>query len=180
MVFGRLLLADDLHSLSGLSSPYPKNQSTPQIWGRYMDFTIEIARPVGQVFALITDLPNYSRWLPPSGLYVTTSSVSDNPIKLGTTYEDRSHQATLHGSITKYDPPHAVSFHQEMQLRIGRMIVDIAYRLEADGAGTRVHRTTLPRFSGVVALFGPMVRRSIWAENRRTLAMMKQYLETQG
>jgi uncharacterized protein YndB with AHSA1/START domain len=144
-----------------------------------MDFTIEIARPVEQVFALITDLPNYSRWLPPSGLYVTTPSVSDTPIKLGTTYEDRSNQASLHGSITKYDPPHAVSFHQEMQLRIGSLIVDIAYRLEAARTGTRVHRTTIPRLSGVVALFGPMVRRSIYAENRRTLAMIKQYLESQ-
>lgn len=145
-----------------------------------MDFVIEIAKPVEQVFALITDLPNYSHWLPPSGLYVTTSSVSDTPIKLGTTYLDRSNQANLQGSVTKYDPPNAVSFHQEMHLRIGRLIVDIAYRLEADGAGTRVHRTTLPRFSGVVALFGPMVRRSIYRENRRTLAMMKQYLESQG
>ena len=145
-----------------------------------MDFTIEIARPVEQVFALIADLPNYSRWLPPSGLYATTSSVSDTPIKLGSTYEDRSRQATLRGSITKYDPPHAISFHQEMRLRIGSLIVDIAYRLEADGAGTRVHRTTMPRLSGVVALFGPMVRRSIYAENRRTLAMMKQYLESQA
>ena len=145
-----------------------------------MDFTVEIARPVEQVFALITDLANYSHWLPPSGLYATTTDVSDTPIKLGTTYEDRSHQATLHGIITEYDPPHAVSFHQEMQLRIGSLIVDIAYRLDEDGAGTRVHRTTIPRLSGVVALFGPMVRRSIYAENRRTLAKMKQFLEQEG
>ena len=145
-----------------------------------MDFTIEIARPIERVFALITDLPNYSRWLPPSGLYATTSEVSDTPIKLGSTYVDHSRQAPLHGSITAFDPPHAVSFHQEMQLRIGSLIVDIAYRLETDGAGTRVHRTTIPCLSGVVALFGPMVRRSIYAENRRTLAMMKQYLEHEG
>jgi len=35
-----------------------------------MDFTIEIARPIEQVFALITDLPNYSHWLPPSGRFM--------------------------------------------------------------------------------------------------------------
>jgi hypothetical protein len=28
-----------------------------------MDFTIDIARPVEHVFALIADLPNYHRWL---------------------------------------------------------------------------------------------------------------------
>ncbi len=144
-----------------------------------MDFTVEIARPVERVYALITDLDNYSRWLPPSGLYATTTAVSDSPIKLGTTYTDRSKQAALSGRVTAYEPPHAVSFHQETRMPLGRLAVDIAYRLEAAGVGTRVHRTTIPRFSGVLALFGPMVSRSIYAENRRTLAMMKQYLESE-
>ncbi|HEV8192948.1 MAG TPA: SRPBCC family protein [Ktedonobacterales bacterium] len=145
-----------------------------------MDFISDIAAPVEQVFALITDLPNYSHWLPPSGLYTTTTKVSDTPIRLGSTYVDRSKQATLRGSITAFDPPRAVSFHQETRMLLGRLTVDIAYHLEADGAGTRVHRTTTPRLSGVIALLSPVVKRSIYAENRRTLAMMKRYLESQA
>ena len=50
-----------------------------------MNFTIDIARPAEHVFALIADLPNYHRWLPPSGLYGTTTQVSDTPVTLGTT-----------------------------------------------------------------------------------------------
>jgi len=143
-----------------------------------MDFTIEIARPVEQVFALIIDLPNYSRWLPPSGLYAATTAVSDTPVKLGTTYTDRSKQATLHGSVTEFQPPYAAAFHQETRILLGRLTVEISYRLEAAGAGTCVHRTTTPRLAGVVALLGPIIMRSIFAENRRTLAMMKHYLES--
>ena len=53
-----------------------------------MDFTIDIARPPERVFALIADLPSYPRWLPPSGLYGSTTQVSETPVTLGTTYVD--------------------------------------------------------------------------------------------
>lgn len=141
-----------------------------------MDFIIDIARPVEQVFALIADLPNYPRWLPPSNLYAATTQVSDTPIRLGTTYMDGS-KAVLRGSVTEYRPSHALAFHQEARSPLGRLTIDIQYRLEALGTGTRVYRTTTPRFSGVLALLRPMIVRSIRRENTRTLAMMQQYLE---
>ncbi|HEY8326435.1 MAG TPA: SRPBCC family protein [Ktedonobacterales bacterium] len=141
-----------------------------------MDFTIDIARPVEQVFALIADLPNYHRWLPPSGLYGTTTQVSDTPVTLGTIYVDGK-QAKLHGRVTEYRPPFALAFHQEAGLLFSRLSIDIRYRLEPLGAHTRVHRTTTPRLSGMLALLQPLIVRPIRNENRRTLAMMKQYLE---
>ena len=142
-----------------------------------MDFTIDIARPVEQVFALIADLPNYPRWLPPSGLYAATTQVSDTPIRLGTTYTDGAKQVALHGRVTEFHPPYSLAFRQGTQSPLGRLTIDIQYRLEALGAGTRVHRTATPRFSGVLALLRPMIVRSIRRENTRTLAMMQRYLE---
>ena len=144
-----------------------------------MDFTIDIARPVEQVFALIADLPNYHQWLPPSGLYGTTTQVSDTPLTLGATYIDGK-QATLHGRVTEFRPPNALAFHQEAQLLLSRLSIDIRYRLEPLGDHTRVYRTTTPRLSGVLALLQPMIERPIRKENLRTLAMMKQYLEHEG
>jgi uncharacterized protein YndB with AHSA1/START domain len=141
-----------------------------------MDFTIDIARPVEDVFALIADLPNYHRWLPPSGLYGATTQVSDTPITLGTTYVDGK-QATLRGRVTEFRPPVALAFHQESRLLLSRLTIDIRYRLEPLGAHTRVHRTTTPRLSGALALLQPLIVRPIRNENLRTLAMMKQYLE---
>jgi uncharacterized protein YndB with AHSA1/START domain len=143
-----------------------------------MDFTIDIARPVEQVFALIADLPNYPRWLPPSGLYAATTQVSDTPIRLGTTYRDGSKQVLLRGRVTEFRPPDSLAFHQETQSPLGRLTIDIQYRLEALGTGTRVYRTAMPRFSGVLALLRPMIVRSIRHENTRTLAMMQRYLES--
>jgi uncharacterized protein YndB with AHSA1/START domain len=144
-----------------------------------MDFTIDIARPIEQVFALIADLPNYHRWLPPSSLYGTTTQVSDSPVTLGTTYVDGK-QATLHGRVTEFDPPVAIAFHQEARLLLSRLTIDIRYRLEPLGGQTRVYRNTTPRLSGVLALLQPLIVRPIRHENLRTLAMMKQYLEHEG
>ncbi|MFI5276803.1 MAG: hypothetical protein ACHQ1E_06005, partial [Ktedonobacterales bacterium] len=122
------------------------------------------------------DLPNYHRWLPPSGLYGTTTQVSDTPVTLGTISVDGK-QAKLHGRVTEYRPPFALAFHQEAQMLFSRLSIDIRYRLEPLGAHTRVHRTTTPRLSGVLAVLRPLIVHPIRNENLRTLAMMKQYLE---
>lgn len=145
-----------------------------------MDFTIDIASPVERVFELIADLPKYSEWLPASGLYAGATETTDSPIKLGTTYVDHAQQAKLHGIVTEFEPPHVVGFHQETRSPLGRLIVDIRYRLEAQPAGTRVHRTTAPRLTGLLVLLTPLIVRSIRAENTRTLALMKEHLEATG
>lgn len=144
-----------------------------------MDFTIDIARPPAEVFAALADLPNYGRWLPPSSVYAGSTEVSALPIALGTKYTERSKLAPLHGSITQFEPPHALAFQQATRTPLGRLMIDIDYRLEAldTGAGTRVLRTTTPRFTGALALLGPMITRTIRQENLRTLARLKGYLE---
>lgn len=142
-----------------------------------MDFSIDVTSPIERVFELLADLPNYSQWLPPSGLYATTE-VSETPIRLGTTYVDRSKQGPLQGRVTEYQPPHVLGFHQEAQWALGRLTIDIHYQLDDRDGTTRVHRTTAPQMSGALALVRPVVIRSIRRENLRTLARMKQYLET--
>jgi uncharacterized protein YndB with AHSA1/START domain len=145
--------------------------------GAAMDFTIDVASPIERVFELLADLPHYPQWLPPSGLYATTV-VSEIPIRLGATYVDQSKQGPLQGRVTDYQPPHLLGFHQEAQWALGRLTIDIHYQLEDRDGTTRVHRTTAPQMAGALALVGPMVIRSIRRENLRTLARMKQYLET--
>jgi uncharacterized protein YndB with AHSA1/START domain len=142
-----------------------------------MDFTTDIARPATEVFAVIADLSSYHRWLRPSNLYVGTTRVSEVPTSLGTTYVDRSRQAILRGRVTQFRPPELIAFQQVTRSPLGRLAVDIEYRLEEQGSSTRVYRTTSPHLSGLLTLIGPMLLRSIRNENLRTLAAMKQYLE---
>jgi hypothetical protein len=63
-----------------------------------MDVTIDAARLIEQVFALLADMPNDLHWLPPSDPYATTQ-VSETPIRLGATYRDWSQQGSLHGRV---------------------------------------------------------------------------------
>jgi uncharacterized protein YndB with AHSA1/START domain len=142
-----------------------------------MDYTIDISRPAGDVFAVIADLSGYHRWLSPSSLYVGTTRVSGVPISVGTTYVDRTRQAILRGRVTQFSPPELIAFQQVTRSPLGRLAVDIEYRLEEQGTSTRVYRTTSPHLSGPLVLIGPLLLRSIRNENLRTLAAIKRYLE---
>ena len=143
-----------------------------------MNFTVEISAPVKQVFEAIADLPNYGRWLPPSGLYAGKTEPLEVPIRLGTRYEDRATRGTtLSGTITAFDPPHTIGFHQSTRQVLGTLAVDIAYQLQPIEGGTRLHRTTEPSYTGVLSVFGPLIARSIRSENLRTLQALKRYLE---
>jgi uncharacterized protein YndB with AHSA1/START domain len=145
-----------------------------------MDFTINISRPADEVFALVADLSNYHRWLRPSSLYVGTTRVSGVPTSLGTTYVDRSRQAILRGRVTQFRPPELIAFQQVTRSPLGRLAIDIEYRLDDQGTSTRLYRTTTPRLSGLLVLVGPLIVRSIRHENLRTLAAMKRYLERES
>jgi len=142
-----------------------------------MDFTIDIAAPIDRVFAVLADLEAYPQWLPASGLYNATTQVSDSPVRLGTTYVDQSKQAALYGQVTAFNPPGNLAFHQETRVPLGRLAVDIRYRLETIPSGTRVFRTTSPHLFGPIAFLQGALVRSIRKENLRTLEMMKRYLE---
>jgi uncharacterized protein YndB with AHSA1/START domain len=142
-----------------------------------MDFTIDIAAPIEQVFAVLADLPAYPQWLPASGLYNATTQVSDSPVRLGSTYVDQSKQVALYGRVTAYNPPETLAFHQETRVPLGRLAIDIQYRLQTTPGGTRVFRSTRPHLFGPLAVLQGAVVRSIRKENLRTLEMMKRYLE---
>ena len=145
-----------------------------------MDFTIDIFRPAAEVFAVIADLSSYHRWLRPSSLYVGTTRVSGVPTSLGTTYVDRTRQAILRGRVSQFSPPELIAFQQVTRSPLGRLAVDIEYRLEEYGTSTRLHRSTIPHLSGPLVLIGPLLLRSIRNENLRTLTAMKHYLERES
>jgi len=149
-----------------------------------MHFTTTIKRPAEAVFNLIADLPNYNRWLSPSNLFAQTMQISDNPIKLGSTYLDQGPQSTMQGKITEFQPPTRLTFFQTTQFKLlifpAGLDIEIQYVLENIDNGTRVNRNTTVNPKGIARLAQPILLNSIKAENERILRVMKAYLESQG
>src|SRR3954453_1930325 len=107
-------------------------------------FTVRIAGLPETIFDLLADMPHYDRWLPDSNAFGGTTEVVPYPVRLGTTYLDAGPAGERPGSVTGYDPPKAIAFHQTMLLKRGPLTADIdvhiRYTLKPGERATRVIR----------------------------------------
>ena len=64
-----------------------------------------IARPIDDVFGRLTDISEYSRWMPKLGVFIRSSQTSEGPVGVGTTYYDKGWMGTFVGEIVEFPPP---------------------------------------------------------------------------
>jgi uncharacterized protein YndB with AHSA1/START domain len=150
-----------------------------------MHFYIEVDRPMGKVFQLITDLAHYKDWLPASKMYSEVINISDNPVRQGTTYIDKGKTFMMAGEVTEMHPPSHISFQQELRVRILffslLLKIQTQYTLVNIDRRTRVTRATTMKARGLLfALFGSRIAERVRRENERILEAMKTYLEAQN
>jgi uncharacterized protein YndB with AHSA1/START domain len=143
-------------------------------------FTALIEGPQQTIFDLITDMPNYGRWLPGSQAFGGTTQVSPYPVRLGTAYLDAGPAGQRPGSVTEYDPPKHIAFHHTMALKLGPFSGDadihIRYTLEPEGRATRVIRA-LDMALQAPTLLRPLIIYAFRKENVRILAELKRHVE---
>jgi uncharacterized protein YndB with AHSA1/START domain len=146
-------------------------------------FTAQIEGPPETIFALIADMPNYSRWLPGSEAFGATTQVFPYPVRLGTTYLDSGPAGHRPGSVTEYTPPRHIAFHHTMLLKKGPLSADIdvhvRYTFErGEGVTTVIRALDLTiLMPGLQRLAEPMVLSAFRKENLRILAELKRYVE---
>jgi uncharacterized protein YndB with AHSA1/START domain len=151
----------------------------------HLEFTDRIEGSPESIFELIADLPNYGRWLPGSDAFGATTGVSPYPVRLGTTYLDGGPAGQRPGTVTGYDPPRRIAFHQTMLVKRGPLTADtdirIGYALEPEGRATRVVRTLdlAIRMPALLKIAQPLVVAAFRKENARVLAELKRYVEAQ-
>jgi len=147
-------------------------------------YTAKIAAPAELLFGLLSDLPNYGRWLPPSDQYAGTTDVEPYPVQLGSRYHDGrpgEPGKDWWGTVTGFQRPGSVDFHHTIAVRQLRGAVDvhIHYSLEPAGTGTVVNRWLVLDIA-IPVVFRPL-KRAITArfdqENVRTMAALKEYAE---
>ena len=151
-------------------------------WHKF--YETNVAAPPPTLFDLLSDMPNYGRWLPPSEEFGSTTDVEPYPVRLGSRYHDGKPDQPgkdWWGTVTGFQPPGSVDFHHTIDVRQLRATVDvhIHYSFEKDDKQTRVTRWLLLDVEMPLVL--RPLRRAIVTkfdkENVRTMAAVKAYAE---
>jgi len=148
-----------------------------------LEFEAQIRATAERVFALLSDLRNYDRWLPRSSAFHGTTEISDGPIGVGTTYVEPGPAGVRTGRITRYEPPTVIGFEQPMTMKPrGAGVIDIRVEhiLTPSAGSVHLRRVLQLSFSGPVRFAKPLVQRSFVAENERMMVALKAYAEAEA
>jgi len=143
-------------------------------------FSTMIEAPAEALFALVTDLDHYDRWLPGSQAFGGITEISPLPVTLGTTYRDAGPAGVRQGEVTEFEPPRRVAFHQPMTVTKplpGRVDIHLLQTFDERAGATEVSRRLQLQVEGTLAVASPLVKASFHKENVRTLKALKEYAE---
>jgi len=90
-----------------------------------------------KIFDVIIDFRGQDRWLTKSSAFHGTSEISMNPVTLGTTYREPGPFGVRNGTVTEFERPTKLTFHQPMTIKLHSGIVDVTMRYTlTPGAGS--------------------------------------------
>ena len=140
----------------------------------------DIQCPAEKIFDKITDFRGQDRWLTKTAAFRGTTDVSSNPVTLGTTYREPSPFGVRHGTVTEFERPTKITFHQPMAMALhsGTVDVTVRYTLTPKAQSTHVQRLVTLAIPWPLRLLRPLLMPIFRAEQRRTLFALKAYAET--
>ena len=131
------------------------------------------------IFDLITDFRGQDRWLGESSAFRGTDQISSNPVTLGTTYREPGPFGVRNGTVTEFERPTKITFHQPMTMRFGLGIIDVTTRYALTQAETTTHvrRAVTITIPWTLKAFRPLLAREFRVESARTLRALKDYAD---
>jgi uncharacterized protein YndB with AHSA1/START domain len=140
---------------------------------------LDIACPPDRVFAVLADFDGQERWLARSAAWKGTVEVSENPVRLGTTYREPTPQGDRIGRVTEFEPPRLLGFEQPMSLKpAGTIEIKMRITLEATAGGTRLRRAGMLGIPWFLSPLKPKIVGMTKAELVRTCSALKKYCES--
>ena len=140
-----------------------------------VDFELErtIKAPVHDVFARLSDIEGYGKWMPRKGSILRqTRQTSPGEPGLGTTFIDQTALGRTPGEIVEFDPPHTLTYHWWDRSRSGRVNAEgwPGYRLQAADDGTTLvrHQAKMHTY-GIYRPATPILR---WIARRERTAIV--------
>ena len=140
----------------------------------------EVSKPIETVFGLISDIPNYSNWVPAnSNFFIETNMTSGGVVGLGSTYTDRLRGfVASYGEIVKYLPPHEIELLEKKTFfGISLFMANFSYTLKPLGKGTEVFHKASARPCGLFRLLSPITSLIVNSERNLTCRAIKSVLE---
>src|SRR5215470_14323167 len=141
----------------------------------------DVGFPAEKVFDLITDFGGQERWLAPSSSFRGTTVISPGPVALGTKYRESEPFGVRNGTVTEFERPAKVTFHQPMTIKLhaGTIDVTVRYRLTPNAGSTHVTRVVTLGVPWSLKLFQPVLVSAFRKESKRTLLALKAYADQQ-
>lgn len=141
----------------------------------------DIRCPAEKVFDLITDFGGQDRWLGRSSSYRGTTPLSSGPVALGTRYREVEPFGVRNGTVTEFERPTKITFHQPMTIKLhaGTVDVTVRYTLTPNGDSTHVTRVVTLGIPWSLRLVQPVLIGAFRKESSRTLRALKDYADQQ-
>jgi uncharacterized protein YndB with AHSA1/START domain len=132
-----------------------------------------------KIFDVIIDFRNQDRWLTKSSAFHGTSEISSNPVTMGTTYREPGPFGVRNGTVTEFERPTKITFHQPMTMRLHSGIVDVTmrYTLTPRAESTHVTRVVTLGVPWSLKLVQPLLVRAFRVESGRALHALKAYAD---
>jgi uncharacterized protein YndB with AHSA1/START domain len=140
--------------------------------------TVEIARPVGEVFAFVTTPANFPRWA--GTLVVASRQTSPGPVGVGTTFTQQNHllgrRFTSALRVVTYEPGRRF----EYETTAGPIRFAGHYTFAPVAGGTRFTSVDESTPGGWLRVLQPLLQPIAQRQITRNLTLLKRILETRG
>ena len=142
------------------------------------EVTTTINRPAEEVFNLISNIPDYSKWVADiSPFFIDTKVMPDGPVGLGTTFEDRLKFGKNVGTVVEFQPSKKFVVEQKWYPESHIWKMRIEYEFDPVNGSTRItSKADLMPIGGFEVLKEPMSEMAL-QERLRTLEGAKKVLE---
>jgi uncharacterized protein YndB with AHSA1/START domain len=139
--------------------------------------SVRIHRPVDEVFAYVTTLENFPRWM--GALVRASAQTSPGPVGAGTTFTQINHflgrDFDTQFKVITYEPPHQFC----VVATAGVALFGGCYMFEPVEGGTQLTSTAEVEGGGLFSLAGSLLIRAIRHQTESGLARLQQLLDTE-
>ena len=145
-----------------------------------VEIKFTVSKPIEAVFGLISDIPNYSNWVPAnSNFFIETKMTTDGAIGLGSTYIDRLRGfVTSFGEIVRYSPPYEIElFEKKTFFGIKLFEANFSYSLKTVEGNTEVSHEATASPCGIFKIISPINSLIVNSERKLTCKATKSVLE---